>query len=124
MATIQRRVRTNEDVLLVSFTVDPRSDTPAVLSRFAAPYGADPVRWLFLTGERYSLESLIETSFLRKEAPGPGIIPGEEEFVGTEQILLTDRRGEVRASFDGLLAATPDRVVSAIARLRAAERSR
>lgn len=38
------------DVRLVSVTVDPEFDTPAVLKPFAARAGADPAVWTFLTG--------------------------------------------------------------------------
>ena len=39
------------DVRLVSVTLDPEFDTPAVLSRHAARLKADPAVWTFLTGE-------------------------------------------------------------------------
>ena len=39
------------DVRLVSMTLDPEFDTPAVLSRHAARLNADPAVWSFVTGE-------------------------------------------------------------------------
>ena len=39
------------DVRLVTATLDPEFDTPAVLSRHAERLGADPAVWTFLTGE-------------------------------------------------------------------------
>ena len=38
------------DVQLVSVTLDPAFDTPAVLSQHARALGADPARWHFATG--------------------------------------------------------------------------
>lgn len=38
------------DVKLVSFTVDPKHDTPPVLAEYAAHYRMNPARWSFLTG--------------------------------------------------------------------------
>src|SRR4051812_17894802 len=38
------------DVRFVTFTVDPSRDNPGELQKYAAKYGADPERWLFLTG--------------------------------------------------------------------------
>lgn len=38
------------DVRLVSVTLDPQFDTPAVLARHAKTLGADPSRWHFATG--------------------------------------------------------------------------
>ena len=46
------RARTDlRDVRLVSITLDPEFDTPAVLSRHAERLKADPDVWTFLTGE-------------------------------------------------------------------------
>lgn len=39
------------DVRLVTMTLDPEFDTPAVLSRHAARLNADPAIWSFVTGE-------------------------------------------------------------------------
>lgn len=54
-ATIQERIArdaTLRTVKLVSISFDPATDTPAVLKRHAERVGADPGRWMFLTGER------------------------------------------------------------------------
>jgi cytochrome oxidase Cu insertion factor (SCO1/SenC/PrrC family) len=40
-----------EDLVLVSVTVDPDYDTPAVLAAYARRWGAQPDGWLFLTGD-------------------------------------------------------------------------
>ena len=48
---------------LVSITVDPERDTPAVLARYAERYGADPVRWLFLTGDKRTIYHLAKDGF-------------------------------------------------------------
>jgi protein SCO1/2 len=55
LADVQREVaRTPElrDVRLLSVTLDPEFDTPAVLAKHAKTVGADPRVWRFLTGER------------------------------------------------------------------------
>lgn len=41
--------RLPKEVLMVSFTIDPDYDKPAVLQKYAAAHAADPERWLFLT---------------------------------------------------------------------------
>jgi protein SCO1/2 len=37
-------------VAFVSITLDPKNDTPEILSRYAEVYGCDPANWSFLTG--------------------------------------------------------------------------
>ena len=52
MAEIQRLTANDADVRLVSLTVDPRTDTPPVLAKWGARFGADTNRWHFLTGAK------------------------------------------------------------------------
>lgn len=117
MAEIQQLTASHDDVRLVSLTVDPRTDTPSVLAKWGARFGADTNRWLFLTGEKLVLYRLIGTSFL---APGNGdpfnSMPGN--FTGTERIALVDRHGRTRILFDGLRNDTPAAVAAEIAHLR------
>jgi cytochrome oxidase Cu insertion factor (SCO1/SenC/PrrC family) len=55
---------TMADVKLVSISVDPEHDTREVLTEYAARYGADPARWMFLRGEdRASVWRLVEQGF-------------------------------------------------------------
>jgi protein SCO1/2 len=50
-------------VRLVSLSIDPERDTPAVLDSVAAARGADPAVWTFATGEPTALKTLIGTGF-------------------------------------------------------------
>jgi protein SCO1/2 len=52
LARLQDEFAGAPDLRLVSVTVDPRHDTPEVLSAYAGRHAADPERWLFLTGDR------------------------------------------------------------------------
>ena len=101
MADLQRDLAGNDDVVLVSFTVDPEFDTPQVLQAYAQRYGADPDRWLFLTGNRDEIYPLIRASFLLgvERNQGPGSQPGYEVEHSTK-LVLVDRRGHIRGYFD------------------------
>jgi protein SCO1 len=116
MAEIQGLLGDAEDVRLVSLTVDPRTDTPSVLSKFADGFQADTNRWLFLTGNKTELYGLIETSFIAKSPELEPFIPGG--FASTDRIMLVDRNRVVRGSFDGLKRGVTDAVVSEIKKLR------
>ena len=49
-ATLQKRFA-GRDLVLLSITVDPEYDTPAVLAEYARRWGADSRGWRFLTGD-------------------------------------------------------------------------
>jgi protein SCO1 len=51
------------DLRLVSISVDPERDTPAVLSQYADRFNADPERWLFLTGDKRAIYRLAREGF-------------------------------------------------------------
>ena len=117
MAEIQQLTATNADVRLVSLTVDPRSDTPPVLAKWGARFGADTNRWCFLTGSKTVLHGLIAKSFLVQDNSDPfNSMPGN--FTGTERIAVVDRHGRTRIYFDGLRDETPAAVVAEIGKLR------
>ncbi len=116
MADIQRLVAGVPDVKLVSLSVDPATDTPAMLAKFADRFGADTNRWLFLTGEKTNLYRLIETSFMSRMPELVGLVPGG--FAHTDRIMLVDPRGNVCASFNGLSRSVATNVLAEIGRRR------
>jgi protein SCO1 len=64
MADLQGRLaHAGSAARLVSFTVDPENDTPAVLADYAARSGADPSRWSFVTGPVDSVKSAVVAGF-------------------------------------------------------------
>ena len=117
MAEVQRLTATQPDVRLLSFSVDPRTDTPDVLAKFGDKFGADTNRWLLLTGEKPAVYAVIERSFLtRSEDPAWAVMPGS--FVHAERIAVVDPAGNVRAFFDGMSKRAPGEIVEFIHRLR------
>ena len=117
MAEIQKLTATNDDVRLLSLTVDPRTDTVAVLAKWGARFGAETNRWWLLTGDKAQLHRLIGTSFLATETNNPfNSMPGN--FAGTERIAVVDKHGKVRVFFDGLRVETPAAVAAEIEKLR------
>jgi protein SCO1 len=117
MVEIQKLTAGNADVKLLSLTVDPRDDTPAVLAKWAARFGADTNRWALLTGDETQVHRLIGTSFLTTDETNVfNSMPGN--FAGTERIAVVDKTGKLRAFFDGLRLETAAAVVKEINLLR------
>jgi protein SCO1/2/putative membrane protein len=113
MKQLQNRLE-GTDVQLVTFTVDPKNDTPQVLQKFAKTYGADPQRWWFLTGDQREIYGLIHRSFKMpvQETLGKDRIPGFEVIHSTN-LMWVDAAGRVVDKFD----ARDDREVATLARL-------
>ena len=63
MAQLQSDLAHLEDVRLVSISVDPEHDTPAVLLQYAQRFNADPRRWFLLTGDKQAIYRLAREGF-------------------------------------------------------------
>lgn len=108
-------------VQLASISVDPDFDTPAVLRKFADRFGADPDRWLFLTGDKAEVYRLILGGFLQSvsETPAAEVKDGVEAVSHSERLALI-APGNI---LDGLYAsADPDAVRRLKARARSLDR--
>ncbi len=91
MRGVQAAVQSLPDVKLVSFTVDPKTDTPAVLAAYAVRYHAVPGRWFFLTGEPGVLDNICRNGFKL------GNVDGSLEH--STRFVLVDRRSRVRGFY-------------------------
>src|SRR6516225_4720166 len=63
MARLQGELKDQPDVRLVTFTVDPERDQLTDLNQYADRFGADPKRWLFLTGKKDDVNRLLREGF-------------------------------------------------------------
>jgi cytochrome oxidase Cu insertion factor (SCO1/SenC/PrrC family) len=102
LARLQSQLAGEPDVVLVTFTVDPDHDRPDVLKAYADNFGADPERWLFLTGPHDEVYHLIQGSFHLgvQRNDGPDANPGTAVTHST-RLVVVDRKGHVRGYFDG-----------------------
>jgi protein SCO1/2 len=96
-----------ERVHLVSISVDPENDTPAVLREFAETHGADFDHWTFLTataddgeaGPRDRIWRLVEQGFklpVAENAPG-----AEMPIMHSPKLVLVDAKGQIRGYYAG-----------------------
>ena len=102
-----------DQVLCVSITVDPEHDTPQVLREYADSKGADPKQWLFLTGEKKAVRSLIIDGF---KLTAPKTPEEEESLLHSTRLALVDRRGRVRGYYSTLSDKDEDDMVGAMER--------
>jgi protein SCO1 len=123
MAELQARLpREGSHARLVSFSVDPENDTPAVLADYAAHAGADPTRWWFVTGPVDSVKAVVVTGFkvaLEKLPSGgkPGNGANEYDVTHGDWFVLVDPRGDLRGYYTTDDSKDVDRLVRDALRL-------
>ncbi len=101
MGKIQHRVRgLGTNIGIVSFTVDPETDTPEQLKKKSNEYGANPFIWNFVTGDKKKLEETVIGGFK--------MVMGDPEAYGSldlydiahsEKLVLVDARGNIRGFY-------------------------
>ncbi len=96
------------DVHLVSFTVDPERDTPAVLRGYADKLNANPQCWDFLTGPKPAIYDLMRNGF---KLP-VGASPRAGQPVHSTRMVLVDRHQIIRGYYD---ATAPDAITKLLA---------
>jgi protein SCO1/2 len=89
------------DLRFVSISVDPAHDTPPVLAEYAARFGADPRRWLFLTGPLAEIEKTVVEGFkIHMGEPTPSENdPNLIDIMHGEHFVLVDGQGVIRGYY-------------------------
>lgn len=78
-----------KDVVFLSITCDPDTDSPERLREYAAKLDADPRQWLFLTGD---------LTYIRRVA-GEMFGVALDKQTHSERLIVTDKWGNVRGNF-------------------------
>ena len=108
MSELQKPLE-KSDVHLVSFSVDPEKDTPAVLRGYAAKLQAEPGRWDFLTGAKSAIYKLSHDGFKLAVSDGND---AQGLPVHSTRMVLVDRHGQIRGYYD---ATEPDAITKLVA---------
>jgi len=102
MREIQQALPATSTAKLVTLTTDADFDTPPVLKAYADKFGADPKRWMFLTGDKrqvanLAIDSLKLTAVEKK--PEERLAP-EDLFVHSTIFVVVDKLGRLRGVFE------------------------
>ncbi|MEY4386015.1 MAG: hypothetical protein RLY20_1298 [Verrucomicrobiota bacterium] len=111
----QQRTAHITNLLHVSLTLDPRSDTPEALAAFAQGIGADTNKWLFLTGDREQVRRLVRESFFpsgTESSASPA-----SNFAGLDTVTVIDPAGNLTETFEGLNPELGNQLLPAVEKL-------
>jgi len=102
MKELQNALPRGSDAKLVTLTTDPEYDTPKVLKKYGEEFGADPNRWMFLTGTKSQIRNLGVNSL---KLPAVEKEPGERDdpndlFIHATIFVVVDRKGQLRGIFE------------------------
>jgi protein SCO1/2 len=96
LGRLQKRFaeRMGRDLVLLSVTMDPARDTPAVLAKYATTWKADANSWHFLTGPEADVSAVCHKF-------GVNFWPDEGALTHSLHTVVIDRQGRLAANFEG-----------------------
>ncbi len=101
LLTVQSTFKNDTDILMLSHSVMPKTDTVAQLKKYANRWKIDSQRWHLLTGEKDEIYALARQSyFAEKEI---GLQKDKNEFLHTENAFLIDKNGNIRGVYNATL---------------------
>ena len=118
MQRVHKAFQANNNVRILSFTVDPKVDTVAQMKRYAVAHGADAKSWFFLTGTQEKLYALARKSFfVLKPAETENQGDVGSDFIHTNNFVLVDKEMRIRGYYDGTNSKEVDELIGDIALL-------
>lgn len=117
MAKVYQAFRGNDDVKILSHTVDPKKDTVAAMKEYSLRFDADPKQWSFLTGDKKELYDMARYSYLVTAADDTATQDIESDFIHTDRFVLVDREGQVRGQYEGTQIGSVNQLIGDIKEL-------
>ena len=114
MKRVQDAFSGNENLKLISFTVDPERDSPEALADYMELFNADPAMWTMYTGDKAELYHLARKGFFITAVEGDG---GEEDFIHSEKLVLVDAENRIRGYYDGTNPESVEQLIADIGKL-------
>lgn len=95
---VQKDITDLKDIVLISFSVTPDVDTPAVMKEYAGRLGIEQRNWHLLTGDRDRIYTLARETF-GADTMLEGRM-GAEDFLHSEEAFLVDQNGYLRGIYN------------------------
>lgn len=95
---LSRRFGEDPEVLFLSHTVDPETDSVPQLKAYASAHQARNGQWYFLTGKKEALYDIARNGYFSTATKGDG---GADDFIHTQNFVLVDKYRQIRGFYDG-----------------------
>jgi protein SCO1 len=98
MIKVYDKIKENPDVMILSHSIDPDHDTPAVLDQYAQDLGIKGTQWEFLTGSKEKIYDIGQGSYLVTAKEDN---TAEGGYIHSGAFVLVDKERRVRGMYDG-----------------------
>ena len=111
MERVAKTFSIDDEILILSHTVNPETDSVQVLKQYAKLHSADSKKWKFLTGNKADLYAMARKGYLLNAEEGDG---GEDDFIHTQNFALVDKQKRIRGFYDGTDSVEVSRLINDI----------
>jgi len=108
LSRVQDVFEGNDQVKILSHTVDPNYDSAEVLTDYGSSYGAKEGKWYFATGNKKQIYDLARYGYFVSATEGTG---GSEDFLHSEKFVLVDKNKHIRGYYNGTDPEDVDRLI-------------
>lgn len=115
MVQIQKEIMSDDEVMLLSHSVTPKTDSVAQLKRYAIKKGVIDSKWNLVTGDKKQIYELARKSYIAVKTTGTG---DDYDMIHTENFMLIDKKREIRGFYDGTNSEDIDRLLKDIKHLK------
>ena len=112
---VQEAFKNDDKIVLLSYTVDPDTDTPDRLKKYATEHNVMHNKWHLLTGKKSDLYKHARSSYFADKDLGIKI---EDDFIHTENTFLVDEKGYIRGIYNGTQPKEMERLIEDIRHLK------
>ncbi|MBC7387659.1 MAG: SCO family protein [Opitutaceae bacterium] len=107
---VQEAFIDNPDILILSHTVDPETDTKEVLDAYAKKYKAIPGKWFFMTGEKNKIYDLAQKGYFISALEDSNYSDADR-FIHSDKLILVDKDKQIRGYYNGTDEKDVDRLI-------------
>lgn len=100
MRILQNEFINDEEILLLSHSVTPETDSIPILNTYAKQKAIQAHKWHLLTGDRQEIYNLGRKAYFVEE--DLGLERNQDEFLHTENFVLIDKNRHIRGIYNGL----------------------
>jgi protein SCO1/2 len=93
---VQNAFKNDNRIAIISFTVDPETDTVQRLKWYANHFGLNTTNWNFLTGNKKEIYRLARESFYVSASDGDA-----GDFIHSDKLVLVDKEKQIRGYYTG-----------------------
>ncbi|MCX7744727.1 MAG: SCO family protein [Flavobacteriales bacterium] len=111
---VQEKLKNEPQFMILSHSIDPEHDNPAVLKEYAKKLGANEHQWKFLTGNRDSIYTICEESYMAFAYEDAN---AEGGYLHSGFLVLVDQNRHIRGAYDGTRPEITDSIVADVKRL-------